>query len=87
MKFQLNLSKYLRDIFAIKNCYFLALIFVERSEKLSEKTACHVNVGQVKKSGKFKTEFFESTWSRSGLCGHIPGKNWQFVSKSCKLWL
>ena len=27
------------------------------SEKLSEKTACDVNVGQVKKSGKFKTEF------------------------------
>ena len=41
----------------MKNCYFLALIFVERSEKLSEKTACDVNVGQVKKSGKFKTEF------------------------------
>ena len=47
------------EIFAIKNCYFLALIFVERSEKLSEKTACDVNVGQVKKRGKFKTEFFE----------------------------
>ena len=37
----------------------MALIFVERSEKLSEKTACDVNVGQVKKSGKFKTEFFD----------------------------
>ena len=43
------------EIFTIKNCYFLALIFVERSEKLSVKTACDVNVGQVKKSGKFKT--------------------------------
>ena len=75
------------EIFAIKNCYFLALIFVERSEKLSEKTACDVNVGQVKKSGKFKTEFFESTWRRSGFCGHKPGKNRQFVFKSCKLWL
>ena len=73
------------EIFAIKNCYFLALIFVERSEKLSEKTACDVNVGQVKKSGKFKTEFFESTWRRSGLCGHKPGKNRQFVFKSCIL--
>ena len=52
------------EIFAIKNCYFLALIFVERSEKLSVKTACDVNVGQVKKSGKFKTVFFESTWRR-----------------------
>ena len=57
------------EIFAIKNCYFLALIFVERSEKLSEKTACDVNVGQVKKSGKFQTEFFASTWRRSSLCG------------------
>ena len=28
------------EIFAIKNCYFLALIFVERSERLSVKTAC-----------------------------------------------
>ena len=45
------------EIFAIKNCYFLTLIFVERSGKLSEKTACDVNVGQVKKSGKFKTVF------------------------------
>ena len=45
------------EIFAIKNCYFLALIFVERSEKLSVKTACDVNVGQVKKSGKFKQSF------------------------------
>ena len=71
------------EIFAIKNCYFLALIFVERSEKLSEKTACDVNVGQVKKSGKFKTEVFESTWRKSGLCGHKPGKNRQFVFKSC----
>ena len=58
------------QVFAIKNCFFLALIFVERSEKLSEKTACDVNVGQVKQSGKFQTEFFESTWRRSGLCGH-----------------
>ena len=75
------------EILAIKNCYFLALIFVERSKKLSEKTACDVSVGQVKKSGKFKTEFFESTWRRSGLCGYKPGKNRQFVFKSCKLWL
>ena len=34
----------------------MALIFVEQSEKLSAKTACDVNVVQVKKSGKFKTE-------------------------------
>ena len=52
------------EIFAIKNCHFFALIFVERSEKLSVKTACDVNVGQVKKSGKFKKVFFESTWRR-----------------------
>ena len=70
------------EIFAIKNCCFLALIFVERSEKLSEKTACDVNVGQVKKAG-----ILESTWRRSGLCDHKPGKNRQFVFKSCKLWL
>ena len=38
-------------------------MFVERSEK----TACDVNVGQVKKSVKFKTAFFESTWRRSGF--------------------
>ena len=77
------------EIFAIKNCYFLALIFVKRSEKLSGKKACDVNVGQVKKSGKFKTMFFESTWRRNdgGLCGHKPGKNKQFFFKSCKLWL
>ena len=61
------------ETFAIKNCYFLALIFVEQLEKLSVKTACDVNVqGQVKKSGKFKTVFFESTWHRNcgGFCGH-----------------
>ena len=75
------------EIFAIKNCCFLALIFVERLEKLSEKTACDVNVGQVKKSGKIKTEFFASTWRRSGLCGHKHGNNRQFVFKSCNLWL
>ena len=45
------------EIFAIKNCYFLALIFVERSEKLSVKTACDVNVGQVKKAGNSKQSF------------------------------
>ena len=65
------------EIFTIKNCYFLALIFVERSEKLLAKTACDINVGQVKKSGEFKTVFFESTWRRNygGLCCHKPGKN------------
>ena len=42
----------------------MALIVVERSEKLSVKTAGDVNVGQVKKRGKFKTVFFESTWRR-----------------------
>ena len=51
--------------------------------------AGYFNVGQVKKSGKFKTELFESTWRRNygGLCGHKAGKNKQFVFKSCKLWL
>ena len=48
------------EIFAIKHCYFLALIFVERSEKLSAKKARDVNVGQVKKSGKLKTQCFSS---------------------------
>ena len=62
---------------------------MEGSEKLSVKTACDVNVGQVKKSGKFKTVFFESTWRTNfgGLCGHKPRKNKQFFFKSCKLWL
>ena len=89
MKFQLNWSKHLSEIFAFKNYYFLAFIFVERSEKLSEKTAYDVNVGQVKKSRKFKTEFYESTWRRNygALAYHKPGKNKQFVFKSCKLRL
>ena len=71
------------EIFAIKNCYFLPLIFVVRSEKLSPKTACDVNVGQVKKGVKFKTVFSDSTWRRNygGLCGHKPRKNKQFVFK------
>ena len=65
---------------------------MERSEKLSAKIACDVNVGQMKKSGKFKTVLFESTllaWPRNygDLCGHKPGKNKQFVFNSCKLWL
>ena len=60
----------------------MALIFVERSEKLSEKTSCDVNVVQVKKAGNSKQSF-----SISGLCGHKPGKNRQFVFKACKLWL
>ena len=47
------------EIFTIKNCYFFALIFVERSEKLSVKTACDVNVGRVKKAGHSKP-FFSS---------------------------
>ena len=47
-----------------KNCCFLALIFVEGSEKLSEKTACDVNVGQVKKSGKLNSK--QSFLSRLG---------------------
>ena len=71
------------EIFAIKNCYFLALIFVEQLEKLSVKTACDVNVGQVKKSGKFKTVFFESTWCRNcgGFCGHNLERTSKLSSK------
>jgi len=71
------------EIFAIKNCYFLALIFVERSEKLSVKTACDANVGQVKKSGKFKTVFFELTWRRNcgGFCGHNLERTSKLSSK------
>ena len=55
------------EIFTIENCHFFALIFafVERLEKLSAKTACDVHIGLVKKSGKFKTVFFESTWCRN----------------------
>ena len=29
------------------------------------------------KRGGFKTHFFESTWLRSGLCGHKPRKSRQ----------
>ena len=77
------------EVFTIKNFYFLALVFVEQSEKLSAKTACDVNVGQVKKSGKFKTKFFKSTGGRNygSLWSHKPGKIKQFVFKSCKPWL
>ena len=46
------------EIFAIKNCYFLALMFVERSEKLSEQIACDVNVGQVKKKREIQNRVF-----------------------------
>ena len=66
------------EIFAIKNCYFLALIFVQRSEKLSEKTACDVNVGQVKKAGNSKQSFSSRlgaevdcaaiTWKEQAIC-------------------
>ena len=45
MKFQLNEAS-ISEILEIKNCYFFTLIFVERSEKLSVKTACDVNVGR-----------------------------------------
>ena len=46
------------EIFAIKNCYFLALIFVERLKKLSEKIACDVNVGpRWKNAGNSKQCF------------------------------
>ena len=45
------------EIFAIKNCCFLALIFVERSEKLSEKTACDVLLVRWKKAGNSKQSF------------------------------
>ena len=41
----------------LKIAVFWPLSIVERSEKLSENTACDVNVGQVKKSGKFKQSF------------------------------
>ena len=60
--------------------------------KIVGKKACDVNVGQVKKSGKLKTVFFDRR--RFGteimvVCAAInsPGKNKQFVFKSCKLWL
>ena len=46
--------------------------FKERSEKLWAKTAFDVNVGQVKKSRKFKTVLFEPTWRRNcGGCAAI----------------
>ena len=35
-------------------------MFVERSEKLSEKTACDVNVGQVKKKAGNSKQSFSS---------------------------
>ena len=51
----------------------MALIFVERSEKLSENTACDVNVGQVKESGKFK-ESFSSRLGAEVVCAAIKLK-------------
>ena len=54
------------EIFAIKNCYFWAL-FGERSEKLSAKTACDVNVGQVKKSRKFSLRGTEIMMVYAGI--------------------
>ena len=53
----------------------MALNFVERSEKLSAKTACGVNVGQVKKKREIQNSVFESIWRRNygWLCAH----NWK----------
>ena len=39
------------------NCMGTTIVFVERSEKLSAKTACDVNVGQVKKAENSKQCF------------------------------
>ena len=61
------------EIFAIKNCYFFALIFVERVGKIVGKNSLWRQCwSQVEKSGKFKTVFFESVWHRNCgvLCGH-----------------
>ena len=89
MKFQLKQASpgYLRQLKSA--IFFGPNSFLEWSERLSAKTACDVNVGQVKEREKFKAEFFESTWRRNygGLCGPKPGKNRQFAFKSCKLWL
>ena len=57
----------------------MALIFVERSEKLSEKTACDVNVGQVKKKQEIQNRVFRvdlaqkwfvrtQTWKEQAIC-------------------
>ena len=57
----------------------MALVFVERSEKLSAKTACDVNVGQVKKAGNSKQSFSSrlgaevvcaaiKTWKEQAIC-------------------
>ena len=48
----------------------MALIFVERSEKLSEKTACDVDVDQVKKTGNSK-QCFSSRLGTEVVCAAI----------------
>ena len=55
--------------------------------KIVGKKTCDVNVGQVKKKREIQNRVFRVDLAQSGLCGHKPGKNRQFVFKSCKLWL
>ena len=43
---------------------------------MSAKTASDVNVGEVKKSRKFKTVFFESTW-RKKLWWFVRPETWK----------
>ena len=71
------------EIFAIKNCCFLALIDRRAVGKIVGKYSLWRQCWSGEKKREIQTEFFESTWRRSGLCGHKPGKNRQFVFKSC----
>ena len=86
-----SIAASISEIFAIKNGCFLALIFVERSEKLSQETACDVNVGPVKKSGKFKTEGAFHLVKISGISGSavngtrfVGSSHWKIPRKSGK---
>ena len=59
------------EIFAIKNCYFLALIFVERSEQLSEKKQLVTSMlVRWKKAGNSK-ESFSSRLGAEVVCAAI----------------
>ena len=79
------------EIFAIKNCYFLALIFVERSEKLSEKKLVTPILVRWKKAGKWEKQCFSSRLGAEIMvvCAAINLERISnFYSKvNCKLWL
>ena len=59
-------------IFAIKNCYFLPLIFVERSRNCRQKQLVTSMLVPGGKKREIQNSVFESAWRRNYgvLCGH-----------------